>query len=145
MRTLAATARYGPHSYGCWSSSDSTVVFMQPSFAAWIHTVLPFIAIGGRVVFGGKFSAEGFLQTLESERITLAPLVPTLWRMVLTANPSAYDLSTVKTAFFSMATSTAFRSVMRPSAPAAFPRASTPAMTGFLVQAMTQKPAWIRC
>lgn len=101
QRTLAATARYGPHSYGCWSSSDSTVVFMQPSFAAWIHTVLPFIAIGGRVVFGRKFSAEGFLQTLESERITLAPLVPTLWRMVLTANPSAYDLSTVKTAFFS--------------------------------------------
>ena len=101
QRTLAATVRYGPHSYGCWSSSDSTVVFMQPSFAAWIHTVLPFLAIGGRVVFGGKFSPEGFLQTLESEKITLAPLVPTLWRMVLGANPSAYDLSSVKTAFFS--------------------------------------------
>ena len=101
QRTLAATANYGPHSYGCWSSNDSTVVFMQPSFAAWIHTVLPFIAIGGRVVFGGKFSPEVFLQTLESEKITLAPLVPTLWRMVLAANPAAYDLSNVKTAFFS--------------------------------------------
>ena len=43
--TLAATAKYGPYSYDCWSPKDSTIVVMDPSFAAWIHTVLPFIFI----------------------------------------------------------------------------------------------------
>ena len=99
--TLAATAQFGPYNYDCWSSSDSTIVIMEPSFAAWIHTVLPFIAIQGKILFGGRFDAALFLKTIEFEKLTLAPLVPTVWRRVLAANPEKYDLTHLKTAFFS--------------------------------------------
>ncbi len=99
--TLAATAEYGPFSYDCWDHDDSTIVIMAPSFAAWIHTVLPFIFIKGRVLFGAGFDPVNFLSTLESEKITLAPLVPTVWRMVMAAEPEQYDLSHLKSAFYS--------------------------------------------
>jgi len=99
--TLAATAVYGPYSYDCWDQSDSTMIIMAPSFAAWIHTVLPFIFIKGRVLFGAGFDPVNFLSTLEKEKITLAPLVPTVWRMVMAAEPEKYDLSYLKTAFYS--------------------------------------------
>ena len=99
--TLAATAELGPYNYDCWLKSDSTVVVMSPSFAAWIHTVLPFIFVQGRIVFSASFDPALFLKTLEIEKITLAPLVPTLWRMVLAENPRNYDLSHLKTIFFS--------------------------------------------
>jgi len=99
--TLAATARFGPFSYDCWDQSDSTMVIMAPSFAAWIHTVLPFIFIKGRVLFGAGFEPAKFLSTLAKEKITLAPLVPTVWRMVMAAEPEKYDLSHLKTAFYS--------------------------------------------
>ena len=99
--TLAATAEYGPFSYDCWDQSDSTIVIMAPSFAAWIHTVLPFIFIKGRILFGAGFDPADFLSTLEKEKITLAPLVPTVWRMVMAAEPGKYDLSHLKSAFYS--------------------------------------------
>nr|HIL77057.1 long-chain fatty acid--CoA ligase [Rhodospirillales bacterium] len=101
QRTLAATAEYGPHSYNCWSNTDSTIIVMAPSFAAWVHTVLPFIFIQGRIVFSSQFDPATFLKTLEVEKITLAPLVPTAWRMVLAGKPKNYDLSHLKTIFFS--------------------------------------------
>jgi acyl-CoA synthetase (AMP-forming)/AMP-acid ligase II len=99
--TLASTAEYGPYNYNCWSDTDSTIVVMAPSFAAWVHTVLPFIFIKGRIVFSSQFDPATFLKTLEVEKITLAPLVPTVWRMVLAENPQNYDLSNLKTVFFS--------------------------------------------
>jgi acyl-CoA synthetase (AMP-forming)/AMP-acid ligase II len=99
--TLAATAEYGPHNYNCWFNTDSTLVVMAPSFAAWVHTVLPFIFIQGRIVFRSSFNPGIFLKTLEVEKITLAPLVPTVWRMVLAQNPENYDLSHLKTIFYS--------------------------------------------
>jgi acyl-CoA synthetase (AMP-forming)/AMP-acid ligase II len=99
--TLAATAKYGPYSYDCWSPEDSTIVVMDPSFAAWIHTVLPFIFIKGRVLFRGGFDPAEFLKTLAQEKTALAPLVPTVWRMVMAAEPEKYDLSHLKTAFYS--------------------------------------------
>jgi len=101
QRTLAATAEYGPYNYDCWLKSDSTVVVMSPSFAAWVHTVLPFIFIQGRIVFSSSFDPAVFLKILEIEKITLAPLVPTIWRMVLAENPGNYDLSHLRTIFFS--------------------------------------------
>jgi acyl-CoA synthetase (AMP-forming)/AMP-acid ligase II len=101
QKTLAATAEYGPYSYGCWSNEDSTIVVMAPSFAAWIHTVLPFIFIQGRIFFGSSFDPLIFLKLLEREKITLAPLVPTLWRMVMAENTEKFDLSNLRVAFFS--------------------------------------------
>ena len=99
--TLAATAASGPIIYAASSPDDSALVIMAPSFAAWVHTVLPFVDIGGRVHFDDIFEPERFLQTVQDEKITLAPLVPTAWRMVLAAEPDAYDLSHVRCAFYS--------------------------------------------
>jgi len=101
QETLAATAEYGPYNYECWSDKDSAIIIMAPSFSAWIHTVLPFIFIQGRIVFRSSFDPSNFLQTLEVEKITLAPLVPTIWRKVFDAKPENYDLSNLKSVFFS--------------------------------------------
>ncbi|MBT4114985.1 MAG: acyl--CoA ligase [Rhodospirillaceae bacterium] len=99
--TLAATALMGPYNYRCFSPDDVTVVAMEPSFAAWIHTALPFIAMRGRVVFDDRFDPGAFLEIVQREKITLAPLVPTAWRMVLAAGPEDYSLGSLKSAFFS--------------------------------------------
>jgi acyl-CoA synthetase (AMP-forming)/AMP-acid ligase II len=101
QRTLAATAGQCKALYDCGAPGDSTIVVMAPSFAAWIHTVLPFTCIGGRIFFSDRFSPDGFLQLLQDEKITCAPLVPTVWRMVLAAGPDGYDLSHTKGAFYS--------------------------------------------
>ena len=101
QKSLAATAEYGPYNYDIWSEEDSVIVVMAPSFSAWIHTVFPIVFIQGRVVFRKNFDSTSFLKDLEAERITLAPLVPTIWRMVLNANPETYDLSNLKSIFFS--------------------------------------------
>ncbi|MEK9677956.1 MAG: class I adenylate-forming enzyme family protein [Rhodospirillaceae bacterium] len=99
--TLAATALQSKALYDCEAPGDSTIGVMAPSFAAWIHTVLPFTCIGGRIYFSSQFSPDGFLQLLQDEKITCAPLVPTVWRMVLAAGPDQYDLLNTKGAFYS--------------------------------------------
>ena len=66
---------------------------MQPSFAAWPIIVLPFVAAKAKVCFGKAFTPAAFLETCQRERITKAPLVPTMWRMVFEAGPENYDLS----------------------------------------------------
>lgn len=101
QRTLTATAAAGRCIYDLRAPDDSTVVAMAPSFAAWIHTVLPFVHHAGRLHFESGFEPARFLRTLQDERITVAPLVPTAWRMVLGAEPGAYDLSHVRCAFYS--------------------------------------------
>jgi len=92
-RTLVENAKIGQALYGTVTPNDATLVVMQPSFAAWVNVVLPFVGGLGKVVFDGVFSPERFLQTLERERITLAPAVPTMWRMILGEDTGRYDLS----------------------------------------------------
>ena len=55
--------------------------------------MLPYVAGKAKVCFGKLFTPAAFLQSCERERITLAPLVPTMWRMVFEASPEKYDLS----------------------------------------------------
>ena len=101
QKTLAATASIGRFVYDCPSPNDSVIVTMGPSFAAWIHTVLPFVNIAGRIHFDKQFEPKRFLQTIQDERISVVPLVPTVWRMVLASGPQEFDLSNVSCAFFS--------------------------------------------
>ncbi|MHB8794318.1 MAG: class I adenylate-forming enzyme family protein [Candidatus Nanopelagicales bacterium] len=56
---------------------------------AWI-TMLPTVFMGGTVVLAPKFSAGGFLNTVQSEQITHTFLVPTQLIKIL-ADPAAYD------------------------------------------------------
>ena len=101
QKTLAATASIGRFIYDSPSPRDSVIVVMGPSFAAWIHTVLPFVNIAGRIHFDQQFEPRRFLQTIQDERISVVPLVPTVWRMVLASKPEEFDLSHVKCAFYS--------------------------------------------
>jgi acyl-coenzyme A synthetase/AMP-(fatty) acid ligase len=72
---------------------SATLLYMQPSFAAWPIIVLPFVAAKAKVCFGKTFTPAAFLESCQRERITKAPLVPTMWRMVFEASPENYDLS----------------------------------------------------
>ena len=51
------------------------------------------VAAKAKVCFGKTFKPAAFLESCQRERITKAPLVPTMWRMVFEAGPENYDLS----------------------------------------------------
>jgi acyl-CoA synthetase (AMP-forming)/AMP-acid ligase II len=100
QRSLVASARAASDVYGRVSQLDATAVFMGTSFAAWMNVVLPFVAARAKIVFRGRFTPEEFVAVLENEAITVAPAVPTMWRMALAAKPDRARLS-LRTAMMS--------------------------------------------
>lgn len=98
--TLGSIAA-GREVYRGITSDDSVLVCIGTSFGGWCNTVIPFTCLGTRLVFQRRFEPPAFLKGLADERITVAPLVPTMWRMVLAAEPERYDLSNVRLAFMS--------------------------------------------
>ena len=101
QRTLYESAMAGARVFGAISEEDSVLVFMSPSFAAWNHVVLSYLACSARIVFNHVFNTDLFLQTLARERITSTAMVPTAWRRVLQGINRDTDLSALKLAFFS--------------------------------------------
>ncbi len=101
QRTMLENAKAGQLIYGAAGPADSTLVLMQPSFAAWPNVVLGYVGGKARVVFGQQFTPGSFLETLARERITMAPLVPTMWRMVLAEDRTRFDLASVRVATIS--------------------------------------------
>jgi len=99
--TLAENARGAQACYLGVTPHDSTLVLMNPSFAAWPNIVLGHVAAAAKTVFDANFTPAGFLETLARERVTMAPLVPTMWRLVLAEDTTAYDLSCVRLATIS--------------------------------------------
>ena len=93
QKTMLEAAKGGQVVMGPITPDSATLLYMQPSFAAWPIIVLPFVAAKAKVCFGNTFTPAAFLQTCQRERITKAPLVPTMWRMVFEAGPENYDLS----------------------------------------------------
>lgn len=96
QRTLVENAKAGQMLYGGITVHDATLIMMQPSFAAWNNVVLPYVGGRAKVAFGGAFEREDFLATLARERITMAPAVPTMWRMVFAGDIGAHDLSAMR-------------------------------------------------
>lgn len=95
--TLVENAKAGQQIYGTIGIHDATLIVMQPSFAAWMNVVVPYVGGRGKVVFSPTFTPAGFVATLAAERITMAPAVPTMWRMIFaTADLPQHDLSAVK-------------------------------------------------
>ena len=82
-------------------ANDSVLVCIGTSFGGWCNVVIPLVGVGARLVFQRRFEPSTFLKGLADERITIAPLVPTMWRMVLASQPGQYDLSSVRLAFMS--------------------------------------------
>jgi acyl-coenzyme A synthetase/AMP-(fatty) acid ligase len=93
QKTLLEAAKGGQVVMGPITPDSATLLYMQPSFAAWPIIVLPFVAAKAKICFGKAFTPAAFLESCARERITKAPLVPTMWRMVFEAGPENYDLS----------------------------------------------------
>jgi acyl-coenzyme A synthetase/AMP-(fatty) acid ligase len=93
QKTLLEAAKGGQVVMGPITPDSATLLYMQPSFAAWPIIVLPFVAAKAKVCFGKAFTPAAFLESCQRERITKAPLVPTMWRMVFEAGPENYDQS----------------------------------------------------
>ena len=93
QKTLLEAAKGGQVVLGPITPDSATLLYMQPSFAAWPIIVLPYMAAKAKVCFGKLFTPTAFLEACQRARIPLAPLVPTMWRMVFEASPENYDLS----------------------------------------------------
>jgi acyl-coenzyme A synthetase/AMP-(fatty) acid ligase len=93
QKTLLEAAKGGQVVMGPITPDSATLLYMQPSFAAWPIIVLPFVGAKAKICFGKNFTPAAFLESCQRERITKAPLVPTMWRMVFEAGPENYDLS----------------------------------------------------
>jgi acyl-coenzyme A synthetase/AMP-(fatty) acid ligase len=95
QKTLLEAAKGGQVVMGPITPDSAALLCMQPSFAAWPIIVLPFVAGKAKLCFGKLFTPAAFLESCQRERITKAPLVPTMWRMVFEAGPEHYDLSSL--------------------------------------------------
>lgn len=95
QKTLLEAAKGGQVVMGPITRDSATLLYMQPSFAAWPIIVLPYVAGKAKICFGKQFTPAAFLEACQRERITKAPLVPTMWRMVFDAGPENYDLSSL--------------------------------------------------
>ncbi len=96
--SLAIASTEGGFPLAMPSRSDVGLLYMQPSFAGWSIIALPLVAAGAKIVFGERFTPPSFLDTVEKERVSIAPLVPTMWRMVFNENLAARDLSSLRVA-----------------------------------------------
>lgn len=98
QRTLLENAKAGQHGFGCLTPHDAVLILMQPSFAAWPIFALPALGGKSKICFRDQFKPSAFLAAIDEERITIAPLVPTMWRMVLAEDTSRYNLGSLKLA-----------------------------------------------
>jgi acyl-CoA synthetase (AMP-forming)/AMP-acid ligase II len=100
-RTALASAAAGPAVYPGLGREDALLVAIGTSFGGWLNVVLPAVAAGARLVFQPRFDPTLFSTALFEERITLAPLVPVMWRAVLGVIGAMGRPETVRLAFMS--------------------------------------------
>jgi acyl-CoA synthetase (AMP-forming)/AMP-acid ligase II len=94
--SLLEACKGGQYALCVPSRGDTGLLYMQPSFAGWSIIALPLVAAGCKVVFGERFTPASFLDTVEREQISIAPLVPTMWRMVFGEDLEARDLQSLR-------------------------------------------------
>ena len=100
--TLTHGARGGVYNYNGLKPSDGLLNIFTTSFVAWYNASLPFFNVGAKVVFRAKWDPKGYLEAVQKERVTVAFLVPTMWRMLFAqgADSGDYDLRSIKLAAF---------------------------------------------
>ncbi len=101
QKTLYESAVAGVQVFGDITPEDSVVVAMAPSFAAWNHVIFAYLACQAKIVFNRGFDAVLYIDTINKERVTHAPLVPTAWRRVLGAIQGETTLPSLHSVFFS--------------------------------------------
>jgi acyl-coenzyme A synthetase/AMP-(fatty) acid ligase len=94
-RSLVASARNGALYVQATESSTSINIFTT-AFIGWYNCTLPFIYGASRIIFISQWDPQCFLQTIQDEKVTVFFLVPTMWRMLITEDIDAYDLSSLQ-------------------------------------------------
>ena len=64
QKTLLEAAKGGQVVMGPITQDSATLLYMQPSFAAWPIIVLPFVAAKAKVCFGKAFTPPAFLRNM---------------------------------------------------------------------------------
>jgi acyl-CoA synthetase (AMP-forming)/AMP-acid ligase II len=75
---------------------DTVLLPMNPSFAAWLMFVLAAIAGSSRLYFVRRFEPALVVDVVERERVTMLPMVPTMWRMMLELDTAKRDLTSLR-------------------------------------------------
>jgi len=71
---------------------------MNPSFVAWQLFVLAGVGGKAKTLLLKRFEAKAALDLIEKELVTIVPLIPTMWRMLMESSPQDYDLSSLRLA-----------------------------------------------
>ena len=67
QKTLLEAAKGGQVVMGPITPDSATLLYMQPSFAAWPIIVLPYVAAKAKVCFGRLFTPPAFLESCQRE------------------------------------------------------------------------------
>jgi acyl-coenzyme A synthetase/AMP-(fatty) acid ligase len=95
---LLESSKAGQNVLECVSPNDCLLVVMNPSFVAWQLFVLAGVGGKAKTLLMKRFEAEAALDLIEKELVTIVPLIPTMWRMLMESSPQDYDLSSLRLA-----------------------------------------------
>jgi acyl-coenzyme A synthetase/AMP-(fatty) acid ligase len=96
--SLLESSKAGQNVLECVSPNDCLLVVMNPSFVAWQLFVLSGLGGKAKTFLLRRFEAETVLELIEKELITILPLIPTMWRMLMDSSPEDYDLTSLRLA-----------------------------------------------
>lgn len=94
--SLLATAMAGQGMLEGLRRHDTILLPMNPSFAAWVMFAMGALAGKSRLYFVRRFEPAQVIELVERERVTILPMVPTMWRMILDLDTSKHDLSSLR-------------------------------------------------
>ncbi len=96
-RNIVTHARNMVRDYGIGESSVGMIALPYFVGASLNGIGLPCLSQGGTVVISGRFTPEGFLQTIQGKRVTHVQVVPTLLVRLLESDaPGRYDASSLE-------------------------------------------------
>jgi acyl-coenzyme A synthetase/AMP-(fatty) acid ligase len=96
--SLLESSKAGQNVLECVSPNDCLLVVMNPSFVAWQLFVLAGLGGKAKTFLLRRFEAETVLELIEQELITIVPLIPTMWRMLMDSSPEDYNLTSLRLA-----------------------------------------------
>jgi len=87
----------GQYMFGA-TDADTMVNASTPSFIAWKILTLPFVNVGGTVVFVGDWDPERIPAIVRDHAATVMNLVPTQWKMVMRTDYDPADFASLRLA-----------------------------------------------